>query len=152
MIKKLLFSTLLVAVTFLFINVVSADPRMSAEPGDIYAHFLLNPDNAGDEIDVIGSIYAPDLDIYVNPGTGDGYATATRVFSSKEAAYALHRAEQIPKYRSTYITITSDDNDTPCTITRRNGTVYKSNNWKSTIRILVQKVTYELICFDGVEQ
>ena len=132
-------------------GVANADPRMVAEPGDKYAHFLRNAANANDEIDVVDY----NLIVNVNPdgnGGADGVANVTVKYANSKLVGEMLGMVFEPYKKFGTIKVTSEQNATPCTMIRRNGQTYVSNNWESEIKALSSDVTYILRCRDGVAE
>jgi hypothetical protein len=150
-----IFLFILVAAYLLSAFTAFADPRM--ETNKNFCHFILNADNTDNEgflagcdsvITVVEKVAAA-----VNAQTNcteqnyvaSGYALVTKDMPLAAAPLAPNNT----------LRFTSDDSAVPCTMVESNGRAYKSNKWRSSIKVGrpnkngIVTVYYELFCQDG---
>ena len=153
--KRFFLLLLLVTMHLILIAIASADPRM--ETNNNFCHFILNADNTDNEVFLAGcnSIItvvekvAAAANMKINCTeqnyVASGYATVTKEMPVAAA----------PLAPGTTLRFTSDDSVEPCTMVESNGRAYKSNKWKSSIKVgranknNIVTVHYELFCQDG---
>jgi hypothetical protein len=165
--KVSVFAVLFVLVVFLMARTASADPRMEIK--DNFCHCILEADDTDNEVFIADC--APVITVEKDPETlsltaeedintekivetepkCEGYV-ATGYF--KVARKIRESAAPIPPGESRVFN-GNDYPGTDCVMVESNGDEYRSNDWKSVLRVKqpnewgVVKVIYELTCYDG---
>ena len=154
--KICIFLLILVTAHLLFAFSAFADPRM--ETNKNFCHFILNADNTDNEvfsagcnstITVVEKVAAAEVNTQTNCTeqnyVASGYAVVTREMPLAAA----------PLTPNNTLRFTSDDSAVPCTMVESNGRAYKSNKWRSAIKVSrpnrnnIVTVSYEIFCQDG---
>jgi hypothetical protein len=146
---------ILVTAHLLFAFTAFADPRM--ETNDNFCHFILNANNTDNEVFLAGCdsvitvvekvAAAANMQIHC---TEQNYVASGYAMATKEMPLAA-----APLAPSTTLKFTSDDSAVPCTMVESNGRAYKSNKWRSAIKVgkpnknNIVTVHYEVFCQDG---
>jgi hypothetical protein len=144
-----------VTAHMLFAFTAFADPRM--ETNNNFCHFILNADNTVNEVFLAGCdaviTVVEKVAAAVNTQTNcteqnyvaSGYAVVTKEMPLAAALLAPNNT----------LRFTSNDSAVPCTMVESNGRAYKSNKWRSSIKLgrpnrnSIVTVYYELFCQDG---
>jgi len=146
---------ILVTANLLFAFSAFADPRM--ETNRNFCHFILNADNTDNEVFLSG------CNSVITVVEKVAAAANTQLHCTEQnyvaSGYAMVTKEMpltaAPLAPGTTLRFTSDDSTVPCTMVESNGREYKSNKWRSTIKVgrpnrnSIVTVNYELFCQDG---